>query len=76
MRFAPGKPASHHSDCGAAQLTARLCRFAQTTGGKSEHEATLSYGSVARSLDSVPQALTNGWVQVRTACKSYDEIDF
>ena len=68
FHFASGKPASRHSVCGAAQLTARLCRSAQTNGGKSEHEATLSYGSVARSLNSAPQALTHGWMRVRAAC--------
>ncbi|QXZ08878.1 hypothetical protein KUF54_12545 [Comamonas sp. Y33R10-2] len=35
-------------------------RFAQTNGGKSEHEATLSCGSVARSPNRVPQAQTQG----------------
>ena len=60
LRFAPGKPASRHSVCGAAQLAARQCRFAQTNGGKSDHEATLSCGSVARSLNRVPQAQPKG----------------
>jgi len=47
---------------------------AQTNGGKSEHDATLSYGSVARSPNGLPQALTHGWVRERTACKICDEI--
>ena len=46
--------------------------FAQTNGGKSEHEATLSYGSVAHSLNRVPQAQTDG--RERTACEIWDEI--
>ena len=72
LRCAPGKPASRNSGCGAAQLAARLQRYAQTNGGKSEHEATLSYGSVAHSLNRVPQAQTDG--RERTACEIWDEI--
>jgi len=55
-----------------------LCaaRAAQTRCRKSDDDATLSYGSVARSLNRVPQALTHGWKRVRTACESYDEIGF
>lgn len=71
LRCAPGKPASCHSVCAAAQLAARLCRFAQTDGGKSVHDATLSCGSVARSLNRVPQALTHGRIQ--PACESCGE---
>ncbi|QXZ09049.1 hypothetical protein KUF54_13510 [Comamonas sp. Y33R10-2] len=37
-----------------------LRRFAQTNGGKSDDEAKLSCGSAARSLNRVPQALTQG----------------
>ena len=74
LRFAPGKPASRYSVCGAAQLAARLCRSAQTNGGKSEHKALALFGANARSLNSVPQARTHGWM--RTACRSYDEIGF
>ena len=72
LRFAPGKPASRNSVCGAAQLAARLRRFAQTNGGKSEHEATLSCGSVARRLNRVPQARPDGWD--RAARQNCDEI--
>ena len=55
-----------------------LCaaRAAQTRCRKSEFDATLSFGSVARSPNSVPQALTHGWMRERTACESYDEIGF
>ena len=60
LRFATGKPASRDSVCGGAQRAARRCRYAQTSGGKSEYEATLSCGSVARSLNYVPQAQTQG----------------
>ena len=49
-----------------------FARFAQTNGGKSEHEATLSCGSVARSLNRVPQAQPDGWK--RTARKTCDEV--
>jgi len=38
----------------------RLQRAARTNGGKSEDEATLSFGSVARNLNHVPQAQTQG----------------
>ncbi len=34
----------------------------------------LSFGSIARSLNRVPQAHPHGWEKVRTACESYDEI--
>ena len=54
----------------------RLRRCAQTNGGKSDHEATLSYGSVARSPNSVPQARTHGWVRIRAACENFDEMGF
>ena len=60
FHFAPGKPASRHSDCGAAQLALRLQRAAQTNSGKSEHDALTLFGANARSQNSVPQALTHG----------------
>ena len=44
--------------CRPTRCAAR--RFAHTNGGKSVYEATLSCGSVARSPNSVPQALTHG----------------
>ena len=55
-----------------------LCaaRAAQARCRKSDHEATLSCGSVARSPNSVPQALTHGWMRVRTACEICDELGF
>jgi hypothetical protein len=55
--------------CRPTRCAAR--RFAQTDGGKSVHDATLSCGSVARSPNRVPQAQTHGWI--RAACKSWDE---
>ena len=76
FHFAPGKPASRNSVCGAAQLAARLRRSAQTNGGKSEHDATLSCGSVARRPNSVLQALTHGWVRIRAACETFYEMGF
>lgn len=60
LRFATGKPASRDSVCGTAQLAAWLCRYAQTNGGKSDHDATLSCGTVARSLNRVPQLRAQG----------------
>lgn len=60
LRCATGKPASRDPVCGAAQLVARLRRCTQTNGGKSVHKATLSCGSVTRSLNRVPQAQTQG----------------
>ena len=72
LRFAPGKPASRNSVCGAAQLTARLQRYAQTNGGKSDHEALALFGANARSLNRVPQAQPDG--QMRAACEICDEI--
>ena len=56
--------------CRPTRYAAR--RFAQTNGGESEDDATLSYGSVARSLNRVPQAQTDG--RERTACEIWDEI--
>ena len=49
-----------------------LCaaRAAQTRCRKLDDEATLSFGSVARSLNNAPQALTHGWMQVLAACLS------
>lgn len=41
-----------------------------------DHDATLSFGSVARSLNRVPQTLKHGWKRVRTACESWNEIGF
>ena len=55
--------------CRPTRCAAR--RFAQTDGGKSVHDATLSCGSVARIPNRVPQAQTHGGV--RAACMSCDE---
>ena len=74
LRFAPGKPAARNSGCGAAQLAARLQRYAQTNGGKSEHEALALFGANARSLNRVPQAQPDG--RDRTASEILDEIGF
>ena len=52
--------------CRPTRCAAR--RFAQTNGGKSEHKATLSCGSVAHSLNRVPQAQTDGRKRERTTC--------
>ena len=57
---APLLPASRHSVCGAAQLALRFQRAAQTNGGKLENDATLSCGSVSRSLNHMPQAQPKG----------------
>ena len=76
FHFASGKPASRHSVCGAAQLAARLCRFAQSNGGKSDHDALALFGANARSLNDVPQALTHGWRREPTACRICDEMGF
>jgi hypothetical protein len=50
----------------------RLQRAARTNGGKSDDDATLSCGSVARSLNYVPQARPHG--RERAACKIFEQI--
>ena len=51
--------------CGKTHCAPR--RSVQTRCRKSDVEATLSCGSVARSLNRVPQAQTHGWMRERTA---------
>ena len=41
---------------------------------KSEHEATLSFGSIARSLNSVPQAHPHGWERDRRPARLVMEL--
>ena len=60
FHFAPGKPTSHNSDCGAPQLTSRLWRCVQTNGRKPDHEALALFGANAHSLNCVPQAQPDG----------------
>ena len=51
----------------AEALRSNSCR-------KFVHEATLSFGSIARSLNRVPQAHPHGWE--RTARKNFAEMGF
>jgi hypothetical protein len=77
LRFTSLRANLRHAILSAVRQNS-LCaaRAAQTGCRKSEHDATLACGSVARSLTRVPQALTHGWKRIRTACESYDEIGF
>ena len=51
-------------------------RSVQTRCRKFENEALALFGANAHSLNRVPQAQTHGWVRVRVARESYDEIGF